>query len=986
MRIQRRVSLMLALMLMLSSLSSTSFASDEEPKVKLLSAVGDGLRYYIVYEINGREYRSDRTGERINQMAFSMFTEEEKMAVSSNYAYSPENRKIQFGLAGSEDITSWANDATGWTEAAQIWQERLEAKYFDDLKDFYSLSSSRLPLGDGCLGDYALRFSPEVEKSSDYARYIELRGKIKNDFDAGKAFYERLVQIKVNQVGNAVKVGSEGVIKIIIDNFMVPAITPAATMKYTGSVVNAINLAFDSSASLRSYALSSDPSIGDILEQMEIFIGVLENAARELKAEVERDLAELESIMARLSSAQSEVVESSQTNYETNRDAIVASGDAAFQWSGDIVEYEESGTTDEEIRNEVLSQASDIAAEYNQYLDGIAARMAAIESAGISKNLADTTLEVEIEGAQHLFDLMKVTPMELYKSGGSYGELESIIASEAQNKISYIDGMIVKLSNYAADYEQLIADAGIGLDSIEAKINGLSEKYAEYVGGSLRDYVFLQKTPDQLRQSLEDKIVFEEATIYEIKDTFQAQRELLTKKAEEFQAATTEFEADLELAMAPYSSYLANFDNSADQYIEYYNKLDDLYAGEYFQGQRINMDYVDALILNEEPELRAAKTAEIVEDLESIMAEEALYIRRLQLAKNNIDYDLNQLSRTYSKAGAFAYKALDNLRDICGKNYVQLGDYFIGKVGDIYGSSFRPSDANEVSRTLLGHSAYLDDLTLIEMDILGNKSSLMSMPQEEFDAAVAEYQNDAGNVYQDVPASPILTDSQKKSVIDEYAAIINLIYEMRDDRNGGPAIPVSEIAIVIKKLPFLPTGWIELSTGSTLQMSGTAKPDNATNKKLIWTSSNPSIAQVSYSDTGDQASITGVSPGITTVRIASQDGGAAIESTVNVVAGAYSDPYEYFHQEIISDRSKIWNISFTREVKNTPENLAQVYVMDEFENIIHSVQPYAEGNTVQLINSEEYKSGKYVIVVEGALQSVGGKSLNAPVKKFFNVE
>lgn len=118
-----------------------------------------------------------------------------------------------------------------------------------------------------------------MEKSPDYKRYIELVGKIKTDFDAGKAFYERLVKIKVDQVGNAVKAGSEGIIKIIIDNFMLPNISPKSAMKFSDSIANTINLAIEALGKLKESASLAEPSIGDILAQMDIFINVLEKAS-----------------------------------------------------------------------------------------------------------------------------------------------------------------------------------------------------------------------------------------------------------------------------------------------------------------------------------------------------------------------------------------------------------------------------------------------------------------------------------------------------------------------------------------------------------------------------------------------------------------------------------------------------------------------------------------------------------------------------------
>ena len=177
-----------------------------------------------------------------------------------------------------------------------------------------------------------------------------------------------------------------------------------------------------------------------------------------------------------------------------------------------------------------------------------------------------------------------------------------------------------------------------------------------------------------------------------------------------------------------------------------------------------------------------------------------------------------------------------------------------------------------------------------------------------------------------------------------------------------------------------------MSVGTTLQLEATILPENATNKNLIWASSNPAVVGVIYSETGKEGKLKGISPGFTTVTVSSEDRGKSVEIMVNVISNPNTDPYEYFPEETILDRTKIWNIKFTKELNSSLENLSKIYVIDDFDNKITTVHPIPKGNIVQLINSELYKPGKYTIVIENELEALDGKLIKNPVKKIFIVE
>lgn len=73
---------------------------------------------------------------------------------------------------------------------------------------------------------------------------------------------------------------------------------------------------------------------------------------------------------------------------------------------------------------------------------------------------------------------------------------------------------------------------------------------------------------------------------------------------------------------------------------------------------------------------------------------------------------------------------------------------------------------------------------------------------------------------------------------------------------------------------------LSMSVGETQTLKATIKPEEGTNKKVVWTSANEKVARVS--STGK---VTAVSAGKTTVRCASEKGGVWAECSVEVVGG-----------------------------------------------------------------------------------------------------
>ena len=94
-----------------------------------------------------------------------------------------------------------------------------------------------------------------------------------------------------------------------------------------------------------------------------------------------------------------------------------------------------------------------------------------------------------------------------------------------------------------------------------------------------------------------------------------------------------------------------------------------------------------------------------------------------------------------------------------------------------------------------------------------------------------------------------------------------------------------DITVVSSEIPIssivLDKNEIELTEGSGIELEATVKPDNATNKNLIWSTSNEDVATV------DNGKVTAVSPGTATITVTSEDEEKSDECRVTVTRKVY---------------------------------------------------------------------------------------------------
>ncbi|EOL47130.1 hypothetical protein UC7_01229, partial [Enterococcus caccae ATCC BAA-1240] len=104
----------------------------------------------------------------------------------------------------------------------------------------------------------------------------------------------------------------------------------------------------------------------------------------------------------------------------------------------------------------------------------------------------------------------------------------------------------------------------------------------------------------------------------------------------------------------------------------------------------------------------------------------------------------------------------------------------------------------------------------------------------------------------------------------------------------GNKIATAEITVIPKSVSVIgvtvePSN-IQLKTKETKQLKATINPENATNKLVAWSSSNPEIATVSK-----DGEVTGISAGKATIIVKTIDGNKEVKSVVNVIEEEVDD-------------------------------------------------------------------------------------------------
>lgn len=205
----------------------------QELDVKIVSAVPRSC--HVVYTIKGIKYESDKAGSRINQMAWTHMSTENRRAVMDAYHWCIDRRKSDFGREFSGEMADWFNEQCGWKQASETFEEKLMNKYNKELVKEYGNIDEH----------YQKNYAPDLgdDLQNSVKKYPEVQ-----------ALYDEQMMILTwersafNAIQNAVFLRQKAailstsgdMIQLITDRVLVPNITVSGTGGFATSIATEV--------------------------------------------------------------------------------------------------------------------------------------------------------------------------------------------------------------------------------------------------------------------------------------------------------------------------------------------------------------------------------------------------------------------------------------------------------------------------------------------------------------------------------------------------------------------------------------------------------------------------------------------------------------------------------------------------------------------------------------------------------------------------
>jgi len=637
----------IALFLLITSILSFGFPSlPVKSEAKFISGYTDGLlSTYAIIEFNGIKYKTDESGSRTNTLLWNQLNDDDKRQLMKYY-WSPNTRKADFGPASAQ-MASWANDVQGWSKLVDALKQKRANKNYPDLKAFYEK-----PLEMPTMRNVSC--TAEVQNCELAKEAGRLHAEIKANYAAGQGIYKKLVDIKWDQVGVAVKGISANLIPIIVDNFITSSITGISSVainKMSPIIASLIQV----SNSAVEFAKNNPNDAAELIKKLDSLCDTMEADAKTARAFVEQDQQKLQAIYEQL--------------------AIACEQDALKKQS--IAEQKKA---DLENKMKVISADTGLeitSTETNAFLRNYEISVKAkalLDTLLISKD--DAIKEMRVDYDQLILeyrDVVKFTPLKV--CGGNFFENgvspECFTMNYSVSEITEWDAAFPKTvsiinsqtERYKIILEKAKTSRGIHIEKvklIQSKIIELSDKYSKYLeynpGVERIEPIFADY--NNFIESLEERIPALELTASQAETGQKTVREGLTNRIKK--------ERD---GAVKYKTLEANFVNSIDQIKDAVYKSDNIYASEEFifldkigHKPMVNKEKIKSFSIDAK---RADDIKVIINRLKEKQKEQNHQIKRLILGQNNAVYDsqlLQDFLAEYTDGLIYTHTAFEKIK------------------------------------------------------------------------------------------------------------------------------------------------------------------------------------------------------------------------------------------------------------------------------------------------------------------------------------
>jgi hypothetical protein len=180
---------------------------------------------------------------------------------------------------------------------------------------------------------------------------------------------------------------------------------------------------------------------------------------------------------------------------------------------------------------------------------------------------------------------------------------------------------------------------------------------------------------------------------------------------------------------------------------------------------------------------------------------------------------------------------------------------------------------------------------------------------------------------------------------------------------------------------------VEMDIDSTVYLSTTILPTNATDQSVIWTSNDLTVATVSETGT-----VIAIGSGNATITVYSSNSAVLATCTVKVINPIEDEDYELWTrtQAESVEVDKKWVISFNKAVDPEFVFNEYFYVKDSAGNIITDYVAFNNGKTTEVAvyaPTNGYNPGQtYTLYIEGDILGVDGSYLLKAIKMYFSIE
>ncbi len=742
------------------------FSSLVFSSAKFVSGYNDGINTYAVIEYNGRKYRTDKYGADTNIKLWNNLSQEGKKKLMKYY-YSPNDRALDFG-SGSASMAKWANDTQGWSKLVDKLKQKRANKSYPKLKSFYD-KSLKIPSMSNVKCTDAIRNTDLAKESS------KLRKNIEGNYNAGKMIYKKLINIKWEQIGVAVKGVSANLIPIIVDNFMTGFITNGAS-EASQMLVNLYSF-FQST---RDFAKQHPNDAATLIKKLDTLTQMMATDAATAKSFVKKDIEKLQRNYKELAKLCKEDYEN-QVKFEKEKKKALQK-----MYVTPVIDTNLKITSSAKTKKEREEEICRKAETMYRLLDS---RMR------IVINSAKTNLNNEWEKFQSLKIPVSVkicgSPIKYATNIKNCLSISHYSVKEIQSWKAKLPKRIKELEDLSAEHHKILNKLKSIRDKyvkkakqIQSRKNELLRKYKKCLVINRYNKYIPSIGIDNTISSIE--ISAKETKIEILKE------EDIKKKITEGLKERIDMEID---GVRPYRSLESNFVNSLIQIRDAVRKIDKIYLSEeiftvahhypkYKDGIKRFKAKISLFSIKKQNKIKK----ELIKRLRKNQKKIRYQVKRLIIGQNNARDDFQKLTEFLTRYTGQGYNFSDKLKkDVLEVTGVKLkrpyydivedwqnGDYMLWMQGDnswILKPKYMIVDIESIIKEFSGDYLHSNSLEALINDISKNRSKLLTLSRSAWSKKFNEYSSRAYKIINSATTGGVLS----KNLKDVYAKFYNML-------------------------------------------------------------------------------------------------------------------------------------------------------------------------------------------------------------------